>query len=615
MKNRLHIALLAVLALLPAMYAPWAEAQSCEAYYPFDGTLADASGNGFEGRMIGQDGAAATPRFVDGRSGQALAFDGTAAMRAFLNLNYESCPQVSFTAWIRFEGPVRRDNQVILATGGSGPGLKAGGSVLALNGTANGIWARDAVHADSGWMFVAGVYDYAGNTYTLHWRNRSVEGTLSEHRYPPDDALWVGAMNSNLTHPASNIVIDELRIIGRALDLEELRALQTGDSSTRISASASGTGDWRGMPCAQHAQCPAGSYCGIDGQCHPDQHAPMPETPRGSGITATRNPIQPGSTISTPRGAPLSETGSVPEESSARPPVGVSQLPEDLQNPDLETMPRGAPDLGSLSEDENVRPPITVSQVPEDLQNPDLESRPPGAPDLTYESEEAAQEAAEQRERRAEEEAEGDIQRNFIWVQFPTDILVFSGVSGAAGDYTEQSVATGLPQRLPYWIETRENYDKPCTVYVHTRAIQMGFGEPEPFTNEYDVCDEGLPRVNPFTTLHRAFNEPSAGEFGLVTGIQVCSNGINRRVKGIRARVRGLNLRTGAYSANYSTQVFQERSNCVSWDEMAHCPANTYAVGLRLHFRDGDVVSPRDFLSGLELVCAEALVRRSGQAP
>lgn len=260
-----------------------------------------------------------------------------------------------------------------------------------------------------------------------------------------------------------------------------------------------------------------------------------------------------------------------------------------------------------------------TANVRETIQERVAESRPIK---LGYDSEEegvAAAEAGAQRraqeEAEAEEEAEGDTPRNFIWVQFPTDIIVFSGVSGAAGDYTEQSVATGLPQRLPYWIETRENYDKPCTVYVHTRAIQLGFGEPEPFTKEYDVCDEGLPRINPLTTLYRAIHEPSAGEFGLVTGIQVCSNGINRRVKGIRARVRGLNLRTGAYSADYSTQVFEERTNCVSWDEMAHCPSNTYAVGLRLHFRDGDVVSPRDFLSGLELVCAEALVRRSGQAP
>jgi hypothetical protein len=225
MRMEEYTSLAAMLGLLACMYAGTAMAQSCEAYFPFDGSLADTSGNGYDGRMIGQDGKVATPRFVEGRSGQGLALDGTAAMRAFLDLNYESCPQVSFTAWIRFDGPVPKGNRVILATGGSGPGLRAVGSSLVLNGTANGLSVRDVVRGDSGWMFVAGVYDYAGNTYTLHWRNRSVEGTLSQHRRPPEDAVWVGAMNDRLTNAASGIVIDDLRIFGATLRQEELRAL------------------------------------------------------------------------------------------------------------------------------------------------------------------------------------------------------------------------------------------------------------------------------------------------------------------------------------------------------------------------------------------------------
>lgn len=116
-----------MLGFLAFVHAGTAIAQSCEAYFPFDGSLADASGNGFDGRMIGQDVAAATPRFVEGRSGQALALDGTSAMRVLMDLHYEGCPQVSFTAWIRFDGPLPRGNQVILATGGSGPGLRAAG--------------------------------------------------------------------------------------------------------------------------------------------------------------------------------------------------------------------------------------------------------------------------------------------------------------------------------------------------------------------------------------------------------------------------------------------------------------------------------------------------------
>ena len=56
---------------------------------------------------------------------------------------------------------------------------------------------------------------------------------------------------------------------------------------------------------------------------------------------------------------------------------------------------------------------------------------------------------------------------------------------------------------------------------------------------------------------------------------------------------------------SYSTVDFEERTNCVSWQSMVHCSANTFAIGLRLHFRDGDIASPRDFLSGLQLICAD----------
>ncbi|NGP54448.1 serine hydrolase [Thioalkalivibrio sp. XN8] len=345
--NRLRGAFVIVSCLLAGMYSSWAEAQSCEAYFPFDDSLVDASGNGFDGRMIGRDGAAATPRFVDGRAGRALALDGTAAMRIFVDLDYDVCPQMSFTAWIRFEGPVRSENQIILTTGGSGPGLRAVGSSLVLNGTANGLSARNAVRGDSGWMFVAGVYDYTDNTYTLHWRNRSVEGTLSQHRRPPEDAVWIGAMNDRLAHAAGGILLDDLRIIGRALSVEELAALRS-----------------RGAP---DIVSPAGA-------------------PRESGTTATTNPIEPGTTIGTPRGAPLSGTGSVSGEGSGRAPIAVSELPEGLGDPDLASGPPGAPlfGIGSASEGGSGRAPITVSPLPEGLGDPDFTTGQPGAPELGY---------------------------------------------------------------------------------------------------------------------------------------------------------------------------------------------------------------------------------------
>ena len=555
MTNKCRIALVAILASLAATQAPGAWAQPCEAYYPFDGSLADASGNGFDGRMIGKDGAAATPRFVEGRSGQALAFDGTAAMRAFLDLNYENCSQVSFTAWVRFDGPVLPGNQEILATGGSGPGLRATGSNLTLNGTENGIGVRNAVHADSGWMFVAGVYDYAGNTYTLHWRNRNVEGTLSEHRRLPEVAIWVGAMDDNLTHPASNIVIDELRIIGRALDVEELRAVQAGGPSAATSAATSGSGDWRGVPCAQHAQCPADSYCGLDGQCHPGQHAPMPEAPRGSGITATTNPIQPGATISAPHDAPLSSTGSVPEEGSARPSVGVSQLPEEFGDPDLASGPRGAPDL-------------------------------------TYESEEAAQAAAEQRRAQAEAEAAatdaaGDTGEAQAAVPRPTGAPRFSAIAGTSGD-TQRML--DLENEFLHKIQWRDKDNAPCSIWVWgASAVNLRI---------LDWCGSSI--------------DPAAQSLfvGLtstvISAIEVCQQDGNQVLKGIR--VVGNTVNPDG-TLVYMPAVYDKTlPGCESWSLRMLCPLDHVGTGIVVHSRERRVGDGRVII-GLQLVCRAVTVQ------
>jgi hypothetical protein len=84
-------------ALAVALAAP------CEAVFHFDGDLADSSGNGHDGRMIAAGGVPATPQFVAGRSGQALSLDGASAMRTFIDLNPDTCPQVTISAWINVE--------------------------------------------------------------------------------------------------------------------------------------------------------------------------------------------------------------------------------------------------------------------------------------------------------------------------------------------------------------------------------------------------------------------------------------------------------------------------------------------------------------------------------
>jgi len=221
-----------IVALL--LIAPAALAGPCDALFHFDGDLADSGDNGYNGTMIGKAGAAASPRFVTGRYGQALSLDGTSAMRAFADLHWETCPQVTIVAWVNVAA-LATTTQYLVSTGsGSGPGLRFAGNTLFAHGTANGLMRSNAIRNNAGWMLVAGTWNYDTGRYSLHWRNRVIVTELTENRRPPENALWVGALNDGISSPAKGVLIDELRIYGRVLSDEEIRALQKTGTRTGL---------------------------------------------------------------------------------------------------------------------------------------------------------------------------------------------------------------------------------------------------------------------------------------------------------------------------------------------------------------------------------------------
>jgi hypothetical protein len=127
-------------------WAVSANAGPCDAYFTFDDTLADASGNGYDGEMIVAKGTSSRPVFVEGKFGRALMLDGSAAMRALLDLHYDACPTVTISAWIQVSRTASDDTMHVISTGGgSGPGLNVSGTYLNLLGTENGIGQPQAL--------------------------------------------------------------------------------------------------------------------------------------------------------------------------------------------------------------------------------------------------------------------------------------------------------------------------------------------------------------------------------------------------------------------------------------------------------------------------------------
>jgi len=241
MTTRTRIALSAVLLFagfpLTAMGGP------CDAYYSFDGNLSDASGS-YNGTMIGKEGMPALAQFSDGIDGQALQLDGRSAMRAFLDLNPETCPQITITAWIRVEHPAIGKTRYIVSTGsGGGPSLWSSGAIARLSGNGNGLSHRDAIRDGRAWFFFACVYDYKAKTYRFHWRDRVVEGNLPESSRPPEDAFWVGAFNDRLDYALVGGHIDELRITGKVLSSQELVRMRGSRPGAVVMLEGAGSDD------------------------------------------------------------------------------------------------------------------------------------------------------------------------------------------------------------------------------------------------------------------------------------------------------------------------------------------------------------------------------------
>ncbi len=213
------------LAVSAFVFSPVASASFCDAHYPFNGSLADATGNGYDGMMIAEGGAPAAPQFGEGRFGQALHISGTSAMRAFLDLHHEACPQFTITAWFKLPSVDEGSPQPIVSTGARGgiPAIVASDSALILYGSGNGLRQKNAVRDGNTWFFVAATFDYEARTYKLFWRNRFQEGKLSDSPYDAEDAFWIGTRNDDFRFKAADLYVDEVHVYGRVLDLGEIR--------------------------------------------------------------------------------------------------------------------------------------------------------------------------------------------------------------------------------------------------------------------------------------------------------------------------------------------------------------------------------------------------------
>ena len=259
------MALVAEAAVGPSLPSPGFDlSRGLVAWYPFDGSLDDRSGNGNDGIPGG------AVSFTAGRLGQALKLSGISDAGYVGVLNGDS---LSLGAQLTLSFHLRVDGAVGEADRGGGPAVGAPQCVLAKSGAGSGFWLNVYLYpaqtqaetvfgvryitgpeprlssrvrySQGSWVHVAVTYDagesreYIDGAETAH--TLLAPATLAAAN---SEDLYIGAQKGDATlfgkawlYPLDG-AIDDLRVYNRVLSTDELQALANSAPPTSAVTSA-----------------------------------------------------------------------------------------------------------------------------------------------------------------------------------------------------------------------------------------------------------------------------------------------------------------------------------------------------------------------------------------
>ena len=169
-----------------------------------------------------------------------------------------------------------------------------------------------------------------------------------------------------------------------------------------------------------------------------------------------------------------------------------------------------------------------------------------------------------------------------------------SGLSGFRGT----TYPLGDPNSKTHALDgvySREKSDNPCYVAIGWEDINHAFTFG---TIEKDLCGGHGSNVNMLTAQYPDSGGKSNWVF--ITGIQVCMNKSDDRIKGIH--VHGKRITDTGQLADFNPDAQDSRTNCHQdhWQRWADCPAGQIATSAIMHFEAGK--TPRSW-TGVELQC------------
>ena len=547
-------------ALACILFSASAHAGPCDAHFTFDGNLSDASGNGYDGRLIGKGGGAASgaASYGEGRNGQALLLSGAYAVRAPVDLSKEVCPQVTVIAWVRLDDDPTKGTQDIFSSGRGGPRFNRVGTHLEVRSGDQRQQVSNGLRGGR-WEFIAAAIDQEAGKMTVYWRQRTFERDMKPVGTNSPD-IWIGAIDDDLRNPVLAGAIDELRIFGQVLTADQVKQIQVGTPRQPGSM---------GLPGDQYdpAQLPGDQY---DPRALPgDQYDPAQ---------------LPGDQYD-PRALPGDQYE--PEADAPPPTTGqnnTGEFPASVMPAGLNSMTTNTTEVLQQARDENA------------------------PPDITYDSEEEGEAAAAAAaERRAQGAADAE---SSSATATRSQALEESGTY-PMGEPRESSLAgiegnirrrVDLVDNFAHKITWKQGNQKPCQIMVGGR------------NNSHSSVEFECPVIGP---VHRL---PSGGsyeildrevalrvQYAAIGRIMVCNRDSNDRLKGIQ--IWGDQINADGTTTYREETDSEEFPNCNgNWSSSVLCPSGTLATGLVVHANDRGGNNKAEIV-GLRLICRSIGVR------
>ncbi|MGD8358877.1 MAG: LamG domain-containing protein [Lysobacterales bacterium] len=201
-------------------------------HIPFDGSAAAQGRVGVGTEIVNADPNA--PRgnlaYTNGYLGQAALMDGQNAVRVPFDINPDVYPQLTVTMWINTE--YDQQSGYLFSNGApEGPKLQYTKANLIAHGPRVLARLRGMIRPER-WVFVAAVWDYNAGTLRLHADRRVEEvdfgGGFARRDPRSKPEFWIGTYNAKLQSTVRGVIIDDVRIYGRALSPEEILGLALG---------------------------------------------------------------------------------------------------------------------------------------------------------------------------------------------------------------------------------------------------------------------------------------------------------------------------------------------------------------------------------------------------